>query len=113
MSSVAVPFSPENTVTVDMPTQIEGRAFDVGDFRDLNTLLYVRGASGTTPQLDVSIQHSANMRDWITKATFTPASAASDQSIDITGFFRYVRALIAVSGSPGTFTFYVHGIAKD
>lgn len=113
MSSVTVPFNPENTISVMAATQIEGRAFDVGDFTSLDVLQFVRGVSGTSPQLTVAIQHSTDMRDWITKTTFGVVTSPSNAMLNLTGFLRYVRTLVTVTGTPGTFTYYVHGIAKD
>ena len=67
--------------------------------------LHVTDVSGSTPQLDMIIEHSTNGSDWATLLSFTSASTATSEVVSVTGTVnRYVRASYTVSGSTPSFT---------
>ena len=113
MAGIVVPLIPENTITVSSPTLIEGRAYDVGDFRDLELMILVRGVSGSSPNLGLKLQHSMDMVDWLDKTSFVAITSPTGSSNHIDQFLRYVRMVSTVNGAPGTFTYYVYAVAKD
>ncbi len=70
--------------------------------------LQITAKSGTTPTLDVVIQHSTNNSTWVDLITFTQANAIGAQQIEVTGTVnRYVRAIYTLGGSGPSFTFAV------
>lgn len=67
--------------------------------------LHVTAASGTTPTLAVTIQHSTNNSTWTTIATFTTATAATSETVTVAGTVnRYTRAVFTVAGTTPSFT---------
>ena len=67
--------------------------------------LHVTDVSGSTPQLDMLIQHSTNGSDWSTLITFASASTTTSEVVSVTGTVnRYVRVSYTVSGSTPSFT---------
>lgn len=69
--------------------------------------LHVTAASAADT-LDVIIEDSANDSDWATIATFTQATAITNEAEVITGTIRrYVRASWTIAGTEPSFTFVV------
>jgi hypothetical protein len=67
--------------------------------------LHVTAASGTTPTLAVTVQHSTNNSTWTTIATFTTATAATSETVTVAGTVnRYTRAVFTVAGTTPSFT---------
>jgi hypothetical protein len=67
--------------------------------------LHVTAATGTSPTLAVTIQHSTNNSTWTTLATFTTATAATSETVAVTGTVnRYTRAVFTVGGTTPSFT---------
>jgi len=67
--------------------------------------LHVTAASGTTPTLAVTVQHSTNNSTWSTIATFTTATAATSETVTVAGTVnRYTRAVFTVAGTTPSFT---------
>lgn len=70
--------------------------------------LHVTAASGTSPTLDVKIQHSSDNSTWVDLITFTQATARTSERKSATGTVnRYVRAEWTVGGTSPSFTFAV------
>lgn len=67
--------------------------------------LHITAASGTTPSMTVVIQHSTNNSTWSTLGTFSAATTAGSQTLQLTGTVnRYVRASFTISGTTPSFT---------
>lgn len=71
--------------------------------------LHVTAASGTTPTLDVTIEHSVNgSSSWSTLATFTQVttSTASERVVVAAGTSvrRYLRAVVTIAGTSPSYT---------
>lgn len=114
MSAVNVPLFPEQTLVFAAAGFVEGRPYDIGDFRDLNYQIIVRGILGAgPPTATVLLQTSMDMRDWTTLATSVPFGAPANVSASAGGFLRYVRARIDSAGTNVSVTISVLGIAKD
>ena len=78
-----------------------------GRSREALVLLSVGAASGTSPTLDVKIQHSDDNSTWsdLAGAAFPQRTAAGAVSeINIKGFKRYIRAVHDVGGTSPSFT---------
>jgi len=75
----------------------------------LAAYLHVTAASGTTPTLDVKVQHSADDSTWADLATFTQVTSANGyERIAVTGTVnRYIRAQFTLGGTTPDFTFHV------
>jgi|DEB0MinimDraft_3_1074331.scaffolds.fasta_scaffold00311_11 hypothetical protein len=71
--------------------------------------LHVTAASGTTPTLDVVVEHSADASTWVTLATFAQVAAGGNaERVAVTGTVnRYLRASWTISGTSPSFTFHV------
>lgn len=79
----------------------------VGGFNGAVAYLNVTAASGTTPNLAVKIQDSADNTTWfdVPSAAFTAVTAAGSQRLSITGPLGvYVRAAYTVTGTTPSFT---------
>jgi len=71
-------------------------------------VLHVTGVSGTTPTLNVKIQHSTDNSVWVDLITFTQATAATSERLTVTGTVnRYVRAIHTIAGTSPSFTYVV------
>lgn len=67
--------------------------------------LHITAASGTTPQIDMIVEHSTNGSDWSTLLSFASASTITSEVVSVTGTVnRYVRASYTVSGTTPSFT---------
>lgn len=67
--------------------------------------LHITAVSGTTPSMTARIEHSTNNSTWTTLATFSAATTASSQTLQISGTVnRYVRAAFTISGTTPSFT---------
>lgn len=74
----------------------------------LRAQLAVTAASGTTPTLDVVIEDSLDGTNWNVVGTFTQATAATAQAINISGVFAdQLRVRWTVAGTTPSFTFAV------
>jgi hypothetical protein len=70
--------------------------------------LHITDATGVTPELSVSIQHSPDDSVWTDLVTFTPATAAGSEQLTVSGTVdQYIRALWTVGGTSPNFTFTV------
>jgi hypothetical protein len=71
--------------------------------------LHVVAASGTTPTLDVKVQHSADNSTWADLITFTQVTAANSyERVAATGTVnRYLRVSYTIAGTTPDFTFHV------
>lgn len=73
--------------------------------------LHITEASGTSPQLDLVVQHSTNNSSWSTLTTFAQATGAGAQRNVVaagTSVHRYIRANVTgVSGTNASFTISV------
>lgn len=79
-----------------------------GDWSRMRAQLAVTAATGTAPTLDVVIEDSLDGTNWNTVGTFTQATAAAVQAVDITGFFTdRIRVRWTVAGTTPSFTFAV------
>lgn len=73
-------------------------------------ILSVSAVSGTTPTLDVIVQHSTNNSVWVDLITFSQENAVNGQYLETTATTtvnRYVRAKWTVAGGTPSFTFNV------
>ncbi|MFF1348506.1 hypothetical protein ACFVZJ_21425 [Streptomyces sp. NPDC058322] len=79
-----------------------------GDWSRMRAQLTVSAVSGTTPTLDVVLEDSLDGTNWNVIGSFTQATAAAVQAIDITGLFTdRLRVRWTVGGTTPSFTFAV------
>lgn len=93
-----------------------GAACDVTRFRDAVVMLDVTAVSGTSPTMTAKIQTSDDGgTTWydLPSASFTAATAATTQAIQITNFGDTIRAAYTVGGTTPSFTFSVKAILKE
>lgn len=88
-----------------------GSSLALVDRNQLRLTLDVTAASGTTPTLDVTVQHSPDGSTWATLGTFAQRTAAGSERKIFSGVDRYVRANHAIGGTAPSFTFSVSGEA--
>jgi len=70
--------------------------------------LHVTAVSGTSPTLDVIVEHSTNNSTWGTLGTFAQATGTGAESIAVAGaVYRYVRASATLAGTNPSFTIAV------
>lgn len=114
MSAVNVPLFPEQTLVFDAGGSVEGRPYDIGDFRDLEYQIILRGIVGAgPPTASVVVQTSMDMRDWTNLASSGPFAGPANVKVSASAFLRYVRARIDAVGTGVSVTVSVLGIAKD
>lgn len=71
-------------------------------------VLQVSAASGTTPTLDVKLQHSSDGTTWADLATFTQQTTVNGEYVTVasgTTVNRYLRALWTIGGTTPSFNF--------
>lgn len=85
-----------------------------GPAQTLRAQLNVTAASGTAPTLDAVIEDSVDGgATWNTVGTFTQATAATRQVINVTTpFADTLRVRWTVGGTTPSFTFAVHWVAQ-
>lgn len=71
--------------------------------------LNVTAASGTSPTLTVTVEHSADGSTWTTLGSFTAATAVGTQRKVFSGLDQYVRGSWTTGGTTPSFTFSVSG----
>jgi hypothetical protein len=86
-----------------------GSALSMGHSHTLRLTLDVTAASGTSPTLDVAVQHSADGTTWVQHSTFAQATAVSSQRKVVSGLDRYVQCSWTLGGTTPSFTFSVSG----
>ena len=72
--------------------------FDISGAVSGDLRLLVDATFGTTPKLDVTIQHSMDLSNWETLTTFTQATGATTENKALTGMCQYVRASVQMDG---------------
>ena len=93
-----------------------GSACDVSQYTQALVTLDVTAVSGTTPTMTVKIQTSDDGgTTWydLPNASFTQATGATTQAIQITNFGDMLRAAYTVGGTTPSFTFSVKAILKN
>lgn len=88
-----------------------GASFFMGGRDTLRLDLSITAAGGTTPTLNVKVQHSADGNTWTDLASFTQATGASSQRKVLSGCDRYVKATWTIGGTTPSFTFGLDGEA--
>lgn len=69
--------------------------------------LHITTASGTSPTFDGKVQHSVDNSVWVDLVTFTQATAATSQRVEVapgTTVRRYLRAIRTIGGTSPSFT---------
>lgn len=67
--------------------------------------LHVTARSGTSPTLDVKIQHSTDNSVWVDLITFAQKTAIGAERVEVTGTVnRYLRAIRTIGGTSPSFT---------
>jgi hypothetical protein len=86
--------------------------FDVSGFRYMTTILVVRDAGGTTPQLTVTLEHSMDGETWLTLDAFAAVTGANSLDLASSDPARFVRARFVYAGTNPWFTFSLMAIAR-
>ena len=73
----------------------------------------VTAASGTTPSLTVTLEHSGDGTTWVAHSSFAAQTGTGSARKVFSGFDRYVRITWAITGTTPSFTFSVSGEALD
>lgn len=72
--------------------------------------LHVTAVSGGSPTATIKVQHSVDNSTWVDLVTFTAATAATSQRVEVAAgatVNRYLRVLFTLGGSTPSFTFVV------
>lgn len=86
----------------------------IGPARNFSFYLDVTAASGTSPTLDVDIQEYDEASDkWFTAASFTQATAVTNERITSVINGARVRALMTIGGTSPSFTFTLSGAGAE
>ena len=92
----------------------EGASTDLSNTKELIVTLDVTAASGTTPTLDVKIQHSPDGVKWSDLGTaFAQKTGVAREVKVFTQYHRYVKAVYTIAGTSPSFTFSVEATAKE
>lgn len=86
-----------------------GSAVDLGSLRTASLWLEVDAASGTTPSLTVTVEHSRDGTRWRTLGSFSAVNSVSVTPKAFPGSDRYLRVSWAITGAGASFTFRVAG----
>lgn len=93
----------------DAADQIFAAVTDCRAFAALRMKLDVTRASGTTPTLDVTLEHSPDGSTWSTLGTFAQKTAVSSEQKVFGPCHRYVRVKHAITGTGPLFRYTVSG----
>jgi hypothetical protein len=77
----------------------------------LRLTLDVTAATGTTPSITVTLQHSHDGTTWTNHSAFAAKTTAASERKVFAGIDNYVRLTWTVSGTTPSFTFGVTGTA--
>jgi phage gp36-like protein len=88
-----------------------GASVDLGTKTGLQLDLAVSAASGTTPNLTVTLETSKDGTTWRTLGAFAAVTAAGPVAKVFAGADRYLRAIWTISGTTPSFTFGLSGQA--
>ncbi len=88
-----------------------GSPVSAGEWSAIRLTLAVTAASGGTPSMTVTVEHSQDAVTWVSLGSFAARTAAGSERKVFTGLDRYVRCTWAVSGTTPSFTFSVAGEA--
>lgn len=72
-------------------------------------MLAVTAASGTTPSMTVTIEHSPDGATWAAHTAFPAVTAVGATRRVLSGLDRFIRATWSVTGTTPSFTFTVAG----
>lgn len=86
-----------------------GGTIVAGDRDTLRLALAVTAASGGTPSLTVTVEHSGDGTTWSTHSSFTAVTTTGTTRKVFGGVDRYVRATWTITGTTPSFTFSVTG----
>lgn len=112
----------QETLNVDSPillasgartTSGEGSSIEIAEKKELIVTLDVTVVSGTTPTLDVKLQHSPDGSKWSDLGTaFAQKIAAGREVKAFTQFHKFVKVVYTIAGTTPSFTFSVEATAK-
>lgn len=92
----------------------EGSSIDLRNTRELIVTLDVSAASGTSPTLDVKLQHSPDGSMWSDLGTaFAQKTGVAREVKVFTQYHRYVKTVYTIAGTSPSFTFSVEATAKE
>ena len=72
---------------------------DVMRQNDIEIILSVGTATGTSPTLDIKMQHSPDTTFWIDGVTMTQATGATTEEKPLTLISRYIRFVATIGGT--------------
>lgn len=75
--------------------------------KQLIVQLNVTAASGTTPTLDVLVEHSIDKINWYTLGTFAEKVAAGTELLTLANAAKFIRTSWTIGGTDPSFTFQV------
>ena len=90
-------------------TSADGSTHHVGGSDTARLTLAVTAASGGTPSLTVTVQHSPDASTWAAVSAFAAKTGTGSERKVFGGLDRYVRASWAITGTTPSFTFSVSG----
>lgn len=86
-----------------------GAPVAVGTHHTARLTLNVTAASGTSPSLTVTVQHSEDGTTWRSHTAFAAATGTGAQRLVISGLDQFLRVSWAITGTTPSFTFTVSG----
>lgn len=94
-------------------TSTNGGSMTVPVGRELIVTLDVTAASGTTPTLDVKLQHSPDGAQWTDLGTsFAQKTAVGAEAKVFTGVHGYIRTVSTIGGTTPSFTYSVYATGR-
>lgn len=91
---------------VNLAATKTGDALDMaGPFGAMTATLVVSAAAGTTPTLDVIVEHSHDGSTWATLGSMTQATAATSEVKTFGPCRRYIRGKATLGGTSPVFSF--------
>ena len=92
----------------------EGVSTDLSNTKELIATLDVTAVGGTTPTLDVKLQHSPDGVKWSDLGTaFAQKTGVAREVKVFTQYHRYVKVVYTIAGTSPSFTFSVEATAKE
>ncbi len=92
----------------------EGASTDLSNTKELIVTLDVTAVGGTTPTLDVKLQHSPDGVKWSDQGTAYAQKTGVAREVKVfTQYHRYVKVVYTIAGTSPSFTFSVEATAKE
>jgi uncharacterized protein YaiE (UPF0345 family) len=81
--------------------------------RSVEVVMDVTAIGGTTPTLDVKVQHSDDAQTWVDGDVFSQVAATGKSRLNVAARYRHMRFVLVLAGTDPTASVRIHAEAKE